>query len=275
MLDKPTKFKGLVMGLLLAAYFFGTVIFGTKVALGPEDRLLELALLIPAFLLLAILVYILFGLLTMNYKATDDALVVSWAHKRYTILWSSITQIQKISGNINTINYLGISWPGYMAGTYDLKGVGPSKIFATNLERLVVVNDGILNFAINPSEEFIAEMVQRSGKDLSTLNMYDVPIEVVGRTINEDLGYLGLFSLNLVCLAFLGIYMAMFFPGSGADPTFLLLLVIAVTLLAFNMVNASRIFHYMAVGSYMIWLIGLTINIGFLALAMKGIGFGL
>ncbi|NLV16278.1 MAG: hypothetical protein GXY50_03580 [Syntrophomonadaceae bacterium] len=274
MLDKPSKSKGLFIGLLLAAYFFGTVIFGTKVALGPEDRLLEMTLLIPAFLLLALYVYILFGLLTMNYKSTDGALVVSWAHKRYTIPWSKITQIQKVTGRLNTISYLGVSWPGYMAGTYDLKGVGPTKIFATDLQKLVVVNDGVFNYAFTPSEEFVAEIVQRSEKELSTLDTYDIPDEIIGKIINEDIGYLGLFSINLICLSFLGIYMALFFPGSGADPMFLLLLVLAVALLAFNMINASRIFHYMASGAYGIWLIGLTVNIVFLALAMKGIGFG-
>ncbi len=275
MADTPPKLKAIIFGIAMGAYFFGTFITGSMVALGPEDRMLEMALVVPGFIILALYVFIFIGLLNMKYTLDDKALILRWAFAKYSLPWEEITEVKRVTGRLNLVNYLGFSWPGYVAGAYDLKGVGVSKIFGTDLDKMLVVKHGPINYALTPSDAFADEIVKRTSLELTTLDTYDLPDNVIGRIINEDLLYLALFSLNLICLGFLGLYIAIFFPGSGADPITLLYIVLAIALLAFNMVNASRIFHYMPGASYLMWMIGLTINISFLAMSMKIIGFGL
>jgi len=271
---KPVKLKGLLMGILLAGFFFGTIIWGVNFALGPEDKTFRILLLGPAYLMLLVYICLWLGLATMKYTANDDGLIIAWLHKRYTIPWSDITEVVRVSGRLNLISFLGVSWPGYIAGTYDVKGVATGKLFGTDLEQLLVVKMGPISYGITPSDEFIQAIAERSQKEVKPLDMYDVADDVIGKMINEDLVYLGLFALNILCIVFLMIYLAIFFPGSGADRVVILLLVLALAIFAFNMVNASRLYHYIHVAAYLLWLVGVIINIAFLVISMSIIGFG-
>lgn len=262
------------MGILLAAFFFGTIIWGVNLALGPEDKTFRILLLGPAYLMLLVYICLWLGLATMKYTANDDGLIIAWLHKRYTIPWSDITEVVRVSGRLNLISFLGVSWPGYIAGTYDVKGVATGKLFGTDLEQLLVVKMGPISYGITPSDEFIQAIAERSRKEVKPLDMYDVADDVIGKMINEDLIYLGLFALNILCIVFLMIYLAIFFPGSGADRVVILLLVLALAIFAFNMVNASRLYHYIHVAAYLLWLVGVIINIAFLVISMSIIGFG-
>lgn len=274
MVCKPVKLKGLLMGILLAGFFFGTIIWGVNFALGPEDKTFRILLLGPAYLMLLVYICLWLGLATMKYTANDDGLIIAWLHKRYTIPWSDITEVVRVSGRLNLISFLGVSWPGYIAGTYDVKGVATGKLFGTDLEQLLVVKMGPISYGITPSDEFIQAIAERSQKEVKPLDMYDVADDVIGKMINEDLVYLGLFALNILCIVFLMIYLAIFFPGSGADRVVILLLVLALAIFAFNMVNASRLYHYIHVAAYLLWLVGVIINIAFLVISMSIIGFG-
>ena len=91
MVCKPVKLKGLLTGIILAIFFFGTVIWGVNYALGPEDKVFKIVLLGPAYLFLLGFIVIWLGLATLKYKA-DETACISWLHKRYTIPWSQITK---------------------------------------------------------------------------------------------------------------------------------------------------------------------------------------
>jgi len=262
------------MGLVLAGFFFGNIIWGINFAVGPADQTLRLLLLVPAYGLLALFAFAWLGLATIRYTAADDGLVIAWAFKRYKIPWSDITEVLKVSGRLNLINFLGVSWPGYTAGTYEIKGVATAKIFGTDLRQLLVIKTGGVSFGITPSPEFAELVAERSQQDLKAIDTYDLPESVIGKLISEDVAYLGLLALNLVCLVFILLYLAIFFPGSGASPTIILLMVLALAIYAFNMVNASRLYHYIPMASYLLWLVGLIINIVFLSMAISVIGFG-
>ncbi len=274
MVCKPVKLRGLLVGILLAAFFFGTVIWGIKYALGPEDKTFEMMLLGPAYAMLLVYTCLWLGLATTKYMASNDGLVIAWLHKRYTIPWSEITEVIKVNGRLNLISFLGVSWPGYIAGTYDLKGVGTCKLFGTDLEQLLVIKAGPISFGITPSREFIELIAERSQREVTVLDLYDVADDIIGKMINEDLVYLGLFAINILCVVFIMIYLGIFFPGSGADPTVILLLVLSLAIFAFNMVNASRLYHYIPVAAYGLWLVGIIINITFLVISISIVGFG-
>ena len=274
MVCKPVKLKGLLIGVLLAGFFFGTIIWGVDLALGPEDKTFRMLLLGPAYLMLVVYICLWLGLVTMKYTADDNGLVIAWLHKRYTIPWSDITEVIRVSGRLNIINFLGVSWPGYIAGTYDLKGIATCKLFGTDLEQLLVIKPGPMSYGITPSDEFIQAIAERSQKDVVPLDTYEVADDVIGKIINEDMVYLSLLALNILCIVFLMAYQAIFFPGSGADSVVILLLVLALAIFAFNMVNASRLYNYMPVAAYLLWLVGVIINITFLVISMLIIGFG-
>ncbi len=275
MVCKPVKFKGLILGLLLAGFFFGITIWGINFALGPEDKVFRLMLLIPTYVILFGFAVVWLGLATIKYRANDDGLAIFWAFKRYTIPWSEISEVMSVSGRLNFVNFFGISWPGYIAGIYEVRGVAICKIFGTNLKQLLVINSGPMSYGITPSQEFANLIAERSTNKLTSVDLYDLPDEVIGKVISEDLLYIGLFALNIICLTFFMIYLGIFFPGSGATSMVILLLVLAWALLAFNMVNATRLYHYAPVASYALWSVDLIINITFLVISMSMIGFGL
>lgn len=274
MVCKPVKLKGLLVGIVIAGFFFGTIIWGVNFALGPEDKTFKMLLLGPAYAMLLIYAGLWLGLAGMKYAANEDGLVVSWLHKRHTIHWSEITEVIRVTGRLNLVSFLGVSWPGYIAGTYDLKGVATCKLFGTDLEQLLVIKAGPISYVITPSTGFIDYIAERSQKEVTALDLYDVADDVIGRMISEDLVYLGLFVLNILCIVFLMIYLTIFFPGSGADPTVVLLLVLALAIFAFNMVNASRLYHYIPIAAHLLWLVGIIINITFLVISTSIVGFG-
>lgn len=275
MVSKPVKVKGLLMGILLAGFFFGTIIWGVNLALGPEDRTFKILLLGPAYLMLLVYACLWLGLVTMKYTANDEGLVIAWLHKRYTIPWSDVTEVVRVSGRLNLINFLGVSWPGYIAGTYEVKGVATCKLFGTDLEELLVIKAGSISYGITPTDEFIKAIADRSQKEVTPLDTYEIADDVIGKMINEDMVYLALFAVNILCIVFLMVYLAIFFAGSGADPVVILLLVLALAIFAFNMFNASRLYNYMPVAAYLLWLVGIIINITFLVISISIIGFGL
>ena len=274
MVCKPAKLKGLLMGSLLAIFFFGTVIWGVNYALGPEDKVFKIVLLGPTYLFLLGFIVIWLGLATMKYIADEDSLVITWLHKRYNIPWSKITEVIKVSGRLNFISFLGVSWPGYIAGTYDIKGVATSKIFAAALEQLLVIKNGPFAYGITPSDDFIQLIAERSHREVTPLDTYELPDDVIGKMINEDFVYLGLQALNILIIIFLMAYLAIFFPGSGANPKIILLLVLALGIFAFNMINASRLYYYNPKVSHLLWLVNVMINIAFLVISMSVVGFG-
>lgn len=274
MVFKPAKFGGMILGLIIGIVFFGTVIWGGNYSLASEPGLKWL-ILIPAYLLLVGFIYVYYGLLSLKYVITDDGLEVVWANKRYPVKWADVTEIVKATGRINLVNYLGVSWPGYIAGMYNLMGVGAGRIFGTGIKDLLIIKTESGYLSITPSDAILDVVQKKSGKEITVLDLYDLPDSEIGKVMGEDLPYLGLYALNIVSLLCLALYLVIFFPGSGASPMMILLMVLALYIFAFNIANASRLFNYLYYAAYLIWFIGVTINIAFLIMAMSTVGFGM
>lgn len=274
MVFKPAKAQGLLMGLIFGVVFFGTVILGGHYSLVDEPALKWL-ILVPAYLLLVGYLYILAGLISMKYVISKDGIEIVWINKRYAAGWDEVSEIVHVTGRINLVNYLGISWPGYVAGMYNLMGVGATRLFGTDPKELLLFKTPTGNLSLTPTKEMFKAVQEQSGKEMAELDLYDLPDSEIGQVMGEDLPYLGLFALNIITLLCLGLYLAIFFPGSGASPMMILLMVLALYIFAFNTANASRLFNFLYLASYFIWFIGVSINVGFLIMAMSTIGFGM
>lgn len=273
MTAKPIKSSGFWVGLLVGVLFFGTFIWGVNFSLGPDQNLLRILLLIPAILILILYFYLMFGLVTMRYEVNDQELILHWALTHRKVKLEDIVEIVLITGPMNIVNFLGASWPGYIVGTYELRGVATTKFFGTDTREIVVIKTHDAFYAITPTADFLDEFSLRADMPVEHLDMFDVDKEIIGKIVNEDLIYMIMYGLNIVLIFALAAYLAIFFPGSGADKIVFLLLSLGVGIFAFNMVNASRLYSYVSVGAYMLWLVQLTINLAFLVIAVKTVGF--
>ena len=270
---KPQKTLGMFLGLVFGLIFFGGYIWGVNFSISEKEMALRIILLLPAYIILVGYLFVLYGLASLGYVIGEDGLIIRWAHKRYEIPWNEIKQVSRVSGRINLVNILGISWPGYAAGTYDLKGIGALRLFATRLKEILVIDTGKGMYGITSVPELLPVLEEKTDKEIKFLDLYELPDSVIGRVVNEDIPYLVLMALNVIALATLGAYLAIFFPGSGASSSVVLLVVLALAIFAFNLANAPRIFNYMPYGGYLIWFIGLTVNVAFIAMSMSTVGF--
>jgi len=274
---KPKKGGGALWGLLLGSGGFGTVIWAVHFSLvQPDERLLKWLLLTPSYLLAAVFFYLLLGAVLMNYKVDEGGITVTWGLRSIHVPWPDLTRVVRVTGRKNLGNLIGISWPGYMVGTYHLKGLAPVKMFATRTRDEVVVLEttrGYLGLTPADASGFIAEVQRRSGKESEVLDTSDLSEEVMGNIASEDMVYMGLYALNLVLLAGLIAYQAVFFPGSGASRTVVLLPALGIGVLAFNIGNASRVYQFVPSGAYLIWALSLVIMLTFLTLSVVTISF--
>ena len=95
--------------------------------------------------------------------------------------------------------------------------------------------------------------------------------EIKGENMQDDNFYRILFRLNIVFLAIFALYLAIFYPGSGAPPFTVLLLVLAIALFFFNIGNAGRLFQFSSTGGYVLQIISLAVTGLFIILALSEI----
>ncbi|MGE5371193.1 MAG: PH domain-containing protein [Solirubrobacterales bacterium] len=269
---KPIKSNGLLMGVFLGALFFVIYIGGVQIAL--EGGALKWTLLLPAYLFLVLYIYLLVSKVTMKYILTDTGLQISWAFSQTVIPFDEIQDVSVVTGRVNLVNILGASWPGFMIGMYELRGVGPAKFYASDVyHEILMVRTRTGLTAITPDADFANALADAVNTEIGHIDTYEIHESEIGEIIDEDLGYMVLLGLNIIVIATLCVYLAIFFPGSAAPRISMLFLPLAVGLFVFNMVNASRIFHYAKMGAYGIWLIQLMVSIGFLVADFSTIGF--
>ncbi|MGE5405781.1 MAG: PH domain-containing protein [Candidatus Saccharibacteria bacterium] len=266
---KLSKGKGLFFGLLLGAIFFGITIWGINYSIASSEIVFKMVLLLPTYLFLAAFLFMYFGLLTTKYIVDEQALTIVWAHKRYIIPWGEITEASHAEGKLNFLNILGCSWPGYVAGTYLVKGLTVGKVFGTAPENILMLKSSIGNFGINASPELLKAYKEHCQVELKEIDYFELPDEVVGKNPSEDLLYLALYALNVISVFALAAFLGIFLPGNAAGHQMVvLLMVLAMFILAFFMTVANRLFGYMESASYGMWGLGLLINVTFLIMAI-------
>ncbi len=254
----------------------GYPFWGIGYSLGTEDATLKLLLYIPAYLFLFVYAFLLLSAFNLGYRIEDDGLVITWGLSRIHIGWHEIENIIKVEGKSNLYSLFGMSWPGYMVGLYAAKGLGTARMYATNpWNGFIYIKTSKGFFGITPVEETIPNLLQsiadKSKKAIEHINMDAMDPEVKGENMQDDNFYRILFRLNLIFLAIFALYLAIFYPGSGAPPFTVLLLVLAIALFFFNIGNAGRLFQFSSTGGYVLQVISLAVTGLFIILALSEI----
>ena len=166
--------------------------------------------------------------------------------------------------------------PGYMIGLYAAKGLGTVRMYATNpWNGFIYIKTSKGFFGITPIEEaspnLLQSIAEKSQKAIEHINMDAMDPEIKGESIQDDNFYHILFRLNIIFLAVFALYLAIFYPGSGAPPFTVLLLVLAMALFFFNIGNAGRLFQFSSTGGYILQVIGLAVTGLFIILALSEI----
>lgn len=267
------KSQGFLIGLIMGILIFGFILWGINFSLTENDKTLKLLLYIPAYLFFAIYIYLLMGSTNLGYKVFDDRMIINWGVRKIQIRWEEITDIIKVEGKSNLFSILGVSWPGYMIGLYSAKGLGMVRMYATTpYEGFLYLKTEKGLFGITPDDyRIIEEISQKTGKSAETVNMDLMDPLEKGKSMQDDFFYNLLYKLNIIFLVAFAIYIAAFFPGSGAPNFIVLLLVLAVSLFFFNIGNAGRLFQYSDTGGYVLLLIGLAVTGIFFILTLSEI----
>lgn len=268
---KPTN--AFWLGLLFGTIVFTLVFWGIDYSLGSGDEALRVALVLPAYLFAGIFIVLLVGSYAMDYRIKDDTLLICWGLRTIKIPLNEINEVIKVKGKSNLYSILGASWPGYMVGLYSAKGLGPVKMYATQPHQGFVylkTNRGF--FGLTPSNDALIDRIaEETEKEITFIDMDKMPAEIKGRSMQDDGFYRLLYILNILLLLAFAVYLAVFFPGSGAPPFIILLLVLAVALFFFNIGNAGRLYQFSEMGGYTLLVIGLAVTGIFLILALSEI----
>ncbi|MEN6462645.1 MAG: PH domain-containing protein [Syntrophomonas sp.] len=270
---EASKSNGFIVGLSMGVLIFGFIIWGIGFSLTNNDRALKLLLYIPTYLFLILYTYLLLGATNLRYILLDNRMVINWGTRKIQIKWDEITEIIKVEGKSNMFSILGISWPGYMIGLYSAKGLGLARMYATNPHQGFIylkTEKGL--FGITPENADLAELIaEKTNKPVETVNMDLIDKDVKGTSLQDDFFYRLLLKFNIIMLLAFGIYMGVFFPGSGAPRFIVLLLVLGVALFFFNISNAGKLFQFSDTGGYILLLIGLAVTGTFFILALSEI----
>jgi hypothetical protein len=265
--------KAFWLGLVFGGIIFGFVFWGIDYSLGPEDEALKLALILPAYFFAGIFVFLLLGSYAIQYQIKNDVLLIKWGFRTIRIPLETINEIIQVTGKSNMFSILGVSWPGYMVGLYQVKGLGPVRMYATQPQQgFVYLKTSRGFFGLTPvNDNLINKIAECTEKEITVVDMDSMPEEIKGKSMQEDGFYRLLFALNIVLLLVFAAYLAIFFPNSGAPPFVVLLLVLAVALFFFNISNAGRLFQFSEMGGYILLLIGIAVTGIFLILALSEI----
>ncbi|MEN6325943.1 MAG: PH domain-containing protein [Syntrophomonas sp.] len=269
----PKKTSGIIYGLIMGLVIFGFCFWGIGFSLGPDDRTLKIMLYIPAYLFLFIYLILITGLLNMSYRVEEDGLVIKWGIARIKIAWDEIKNINRIAGKSNMSSLFGSSWHGYMIGLYTINGVGAVRMFATFPEKgFIYLKTSRGFYGLTPADPKLIDIIsEKSGIYIDTVDMDEMDPEIKGKSMQDDDFYRILLSLNIFFLGLFAAYLAIFFPGSGAPPFVVLLLVLAVALFFFSIGNAGRLYQFSQTGGYMLLALGLAVTGIFLILSLSEI----
>ncbi|MGI5912615.1 MAG: PH domain-containing protein [Syntrophomonadaceae bacterium] len=270
------KSLGIGFGVAMFLIIFGFFFWGIGFSLGSQDATLKLLLYIPLFFFLFLYLILLLSAFNLNYIVANDGLVIKWGLRSIHINWEEIEDIIKVEGQSNLYSIMGISWPGYTIGVYVAKGLGSVKMYATSpLKGFIYIKSSKGSFGITPSEEKVAKLLEvlteKTNKKVDIIDMETMDPEIKGQNTQDDTFYRLLYWLNIILLLAFGLYLALFFPGSGAPKFTILLLILAVALFFFNISNAGRVYQFSSTGGYIIQLINLGVTGLFIILAFSEI----
>lgn len=270
---KRIKSIGALYGLVFGILTFGFTIWGIGYSLDESDKVLKILLYIPTYLLMVIYIYLILGAFRLNYTVNDDNFVLTWGVAKKHIAWEDFDEIIEIKGHGNLFPFLAMAWPGYIVGLYQLKGIGPVRMYGTRaIDGFLYIKTKRGFLGLTPRDGALAQAIsEKTGKEIKVINMDEIPVEEKGKDMRDDRFFKLYNRLNVIFLVILGLYVGIFFPGSGAPKIIILLLVLAMDLFFFNLANAKRLYQFSPQGGYSTLILGLAVTGIFFILALSEI----
>lgn len=262
---------GIWLGSIIGFIILFFCIWGINFSLTEGDATLKTLLLIPAFIFLGIFIVVVLSGLTMQYYINDNGIIIRWGLRKKYITWEDVDEVIKVQGKGNLFSIFGINWPGYTVGLYNIRGLGPVRMFATDTQKGFLYLKtakgfyGLTPENIDKTANFIAE---KAKKEIQYVDMDSLPEETKGKILADDNSYKLLYILNIILLLAFALYLAVFFPGSGASRFIILLLVLAIGLFFFNTSNAARLFQFSQNGGYALLILGIIVTGTFFILSL-------
>jgi hypothetical protein len=285
---KPIPTLGGIMGFGIYVIVTTGLVGGLTYALAESSNLIKAMLFIPFSLFALISLYVVLSFFKIKYVISDSALEISWGLTRKVIPWSSVKTIEKVIGMPKVWGVFGARWPGYHVGAFNITGLGVMTIIGTQLEdNLVVLRTEKGVFGITPVHgNCFMDVIQRKTNLIAQIINLDENKESLLQNVpSEDNVYLGLAGLNLICLLAFITYLAAFFPSAvqaavaagipGPPRELVLLAVIAAAVFLINLGSASKLYQNAASAGYMMWGLGIFINLFFITISVFVLGFGI
>lgn len=268
---KIAKKNGIWLGSIIGLSIIIFCIWGINFSLTAKDATLKTLLLIPAFVFLGVFIVAVFSGFTMQYHIDNEGIKIRWGLRQKYITWEDINEVIKVKGKTNLFSIFGISWPGYTVGLYNIRGLGPVRMYATDTQKgflYLKTAKGFYGLTPENIEETAQFIAEKSGKEIQYVDMDIMPEETKGKVLADDNSYRLLYILNIILLLAFALYLAIFFPGSGASRFIILLLVLAIGLFFFNTSNAARLFQFSPNGGYALLMLGLIVTGTFFILSL-------
>lgn len=270
---KTKKSYGAWFGLLLGLVVFGFCIWGVNFSLADGDKTLKIMIEVLIYLFLGIYLIIIIGAFNTYYIVDDAGIKIKWGLRSTTIPWEDMQGIVKVKGQSNYFSIFGVSWPGYIAGLYNIKGLGTAKIYGSDIsEGFLYLKTSMGYYGLTPRDNTLYEHIATQiNSDIEHVDMDELPEEEKGKGLMEDRFYRLMFYMNIIFLVGFALYLAIFFPGSGAPNVVILLLVLAIGLFFFNVSNAARLYQFNETGGFILLVLGVAITGIFIILSLSEI----
>jgi hypothetical protein len=285
---KPIPTLGGILGFGIYVILTTLLAGGLTYALADAGMLVKIMLLLPFSIFALVGLYVVLSFFSIKYIVTDTALEITWGLYRKTVPWSSVKSIEKIIGLPKVWGVFAARWPGYNAGAFNITGLGVMTIIGTQVEdNLIIFRTESGVFGVTPVHgQYFLDVIQRKSHQIvQTIDLDENKESLLQAVPSEDNIYLALAGLNLISLLAFIAYLLAFFPGAvqvaliqgipGPPRELILLAVIATAVLLVNIGTAPKLYQNMAAGGYLMWGIGIFINIFFLSLSIYVVGFGI
>ncbi|MDR1616219.1 MAG: PH domain-containing protein [Syntrophomonadaceae bacterium] len=277
-MDYPTiKTAAPGRGFIIGLIFFGFFIWGINFSLGTDYSALKLMLTIPTYIALILYIILLIGAFHLNYRTDEQGLTINWGFMKKKIFWKQVNEIILVEGPVNFYSILSGGWRGYMAGVYQVKGLGSVRMFGTKADQgflYIKTQAGFFGLTASENLKLAEEISQRSDKKINVWNIEKKAAETGAATdvhYTQDRVYILLCRLNVLLMALYALFLSIFFPRSEGSPFIILLLVLALALLLFNVNNAKRLYQFSNEGGYFLLLLSCVITLIFSILSASEI----
>ncbi|MFH1928734.1 MAG: PH domain-containing protein [Chloroflexota bacterium] len=129
---------------------------------------LALAIVLSIFIVV-LMVYLLYGLLSLSYILDRNGLVIRWGPLRQVVPMGNIERIVPAEEVHVPMRFYGVAWPGYRVGRGYVKGLGSLHVYATCplRDQLLVITPSQV-YGISPSDPqaFLTDFDRRAGLGL-------------------------------------------------------------------------------------------------------------